>query len=229
MARKTVLICAWGLAWIVALATTAAAGGPDAVGSLMGSRNATLDGHAPLAHTVLLNGDKIAMTDGLAIVTLDRGNRMILLRDSAAVFLREADMLTVRMDRGYLSLYHPPDGSRMRVKAGDVTVAPAGGPGTLADLSLANGTLVVTARDGSLKVEKDGATSVVAKGHMMTLATAASGAPGSAPGGTLPPSSHAAPGTAAVVAAALAGGGASVASIASSRSNRKVSPVMPGP
>ena len=177
---------------------------------------------------MLLSGDKVAVKNGLAMVTLERGNRMILGRDSEAVFLRETDVLTVRMARGNLSLYHPPDGSSLRVKAGDVIVAPAGGPGTLGELSLADGLLVVTARDGSLKVERDGTTREVAKGHIMTLAIAASDAPGAVPGGTLPASSHAAPGTTAVVGAALAGSGPAVAAIASSRSSRQVSPVMPG-
>lgn len=199
------------------------------MGSLVGSRNATLDGHPPLSHTVLLSGDKVAVKDGLAMVTLNHGNRVILGRDSEAVFLRETDMLTVRVSHGNLSLYHPPEGSQLRIKAGNVIVAPAGGPGTLGELSLADGRLVVTARDGSLKVEKEGATREVEKGNTLTVSAAASRAPGSAHGGTLPASSHAAPGTTDVVAAALAGGGATVASIASTRSNRQVSPVKPGP
>jgi len=213
----------------VVLATTAAAGSPEAVGSLVGSRNATLDGHAPLAHTALLNGDKITVKDGLAMVTLNRGNRMILGRDSAAVFLRESDKLTVRMDRGRLSLYHPPDGSRLRVTAGSVTVAPAGGPGTLGDLVLANGLLVVTARDGSLRVEKDGATTEVEKGRTLTVAATAGRSP--TPGS---------PGHAHLrhvfgrrspvglgIAAGSAGGG--VSAIALARASRQVSPVIPGP
>jgi hypothetical protein len=220
---------AWAMVWLMALASTAAAGGPEAVGSLVGSRNATLDGHAPLPHTVLLSGDQVAVNDGLAMVTLDRGNRMILGRDSEAVFLREADTLTVGMARGHLSLYHPRDSSRLRVKAGDVVVASAGGPGTLGELSLANGLLVVTAREGRLKVEKDGATREVERGHTITVSTTTGRSPAPAPTGH----SHLKRvlNHKILVDLGIASGaaGATLASIALIRSSRQVSPVAPGP
>lgn len=229
MARKIAPGFAWAMVWLMALASTAAASGPAAVGSLVGSRNATLDGQGPLPHTVLLSGDKIAVNSGLAMVTLDRGNRVILGRDSEAVFLREADTLTVGMARGHLSLYHPRDGSRLRVKAGDVMVALAGGAGTLVELSLVRGLLVVTARDGRLKVEKDGATREVEKGHTLTVAATAGRAPAPAGAGV----SSAPPGfsseTPVVAGAASGGAGAILASIALTRSSRQVSPVVPGP
>jgi hypothetical protein len=229
MTRKTILRWAWGLAWVVVLAATAAAGGPDAVGSLVGSRNAMLDGHAPLPHTVLLSGDKVAVKDGLAMVTLERGNRMILGRDSEALFLREAGMLTVRVARGHLSVYHSADGSGLRVNAGGVIVAPGRGSGTLGEISLADGLLVVTARDGRLKVEKEGARREVEKGHTLTVAVTAGGTPKAAGLGNpsaRPVFSHK---TAVAAGAASGGAGAALSSIALTRSSRQVSPVTPGP
>jgi hypothetical protein len=173
MSGKKWLRGAWSLAWTMALAATAAAGGPGAVGSLVGSRNATLDGQPPLSHTVLLSGDKLTVNDGLAMVTLDRGNRMVLGEDSEASFFREAKTLTVLMARGKLSLYHPQDGSGLRVKTGDVTVAPVQGGKALGEIAVADGWLVVTVNDGSLKIEKDGTTSEIARGQTMTITTAA--------------------------------------------------------
>ncbi len=229
MAGKKWFRGVWALAWAMALAATAAGGGPDAVGSLVGSRNATLDGHAPLPHTVLLSGDQVAVNNGLAMVTLDRGNRMILGSDSEAVFLREARTLTVQMARGNLSLYHPADGSRLRINAGDVIVAPAGEPRTLGEISLANGLLVVTARDGSLKVEKDGATREVEKGHTLTVATTAGPAP-KATGTGFPSARPDFSRQMGVVAGATSGGGGAIlASMALTRSDLQVSPVTPGP
>ena len=180
MSGKKWLRGAWALAWAMAIAATAVAGGPEAVGSLVGSRNATLDGQPPLAHTVLLSGDKLTVNDGLAMVTLDRGNRMALGADSEASFLREAKTLTVLMARGSLSLYLPLDGSGLRVKAGDVTVAPVQSEKVLAEIAVAGGMLEVSVNDGSVKIEKDGTTSDVAKGHTMAIATAAAGAAASA-------------------------------------------------
>jgi hypothetical protein len=185
MFRRMAFGCAWALVFLVALAATAA-GGPDAVGSLVGSRNATLDGQAPLPHTVLLNGDKLAVNDGLAMVALARGNRMVLGQDSEASFLRDAQTLTVLMARGTLSLFHPRDGTGLRVKAGSVIVTPVEGAKTLGEIAVADGLLLVTSKDGSLKIEKDGTTSEVTKGHTMTIATAAAGTAAS----TLPGNSH---------------------------------------
>jgi hypothetical protein len=184
MIRKTLLCCAWGTVWLVALAAIAMAGGPNAVGSLVGSRNTTLDGERPLPNTVLLGGDKLQVKDGLAMVTLQRGNRVALGGQSEASFLREAGGVTVLMNRGSLSLYHPQSGSGFRVKVGGVTIVPADGPRTLGEIALAAGTLVVTAKDGSLDVEKDGATRKVAKGYTLTIAPAARGAAASASPGT---------------------------------------------
>jgi hypothetical protein len=180
MTWKTLPGCAWGIVWILVLAATAMAGGPDAVGSLVGSRNATLDGERPLPNTVLLSGDKLQVNGGLAMVTLKRGNRVALDGQSEASFLREAGIVTVVMKRGSLSLYHPQGGSRFRVKVGNLTIVLAGGSRTLGEVVMAGGILVVTAKDGSLDVEKDGATRKVAKGYTMTIAPAARGAAASA-------------------------------------------------
>ena len=152
------------------------AGGPDIVGSLVGSRNATLDGDHPLPNTVLLCGDKLQVNDGLAMVTLQRGNRVALGGQSEASFLYGVAGVTVLMNRGSLSLYHSQGGSGFKVKVGDVTIVPAGGPRTLGEVELAGGTLVVTAKDGSLDVEKEGATRKVAKGYTLTIAPAVRGA-----------------------------------------------------
>ena len=229
MAGKMKLGCAWALVWLLALATAAAAGGPAAVGSLVGSRNATLDGHAPLPHTVLLSGDKVAVEDGVAMVTLERGNRMILGRDSEAVFLREAGMLTVQITRGNLSLYHSPGGSSLRVKAGEVIVEPAAGPGTMGDLALADGLLVVTARDGSLEVEKEGATKEVENGHTLSVSANAARAPEPVPPGRAHLKHVVGERTLVDVGVAAGTAGAGVGTIALTRSSQQVSPVMPGP
>jgi hypothetical protein len=229
MCKRKWLSGAWTLACIVALAATAAAGGPDAVGSLVGSRNATLDGQRPLPHTVLLSGDKLQVNDGLAMVTLDRGNRMVLGGESEASFLREAGIVTVLMNRGNLSLYHPQGSSGFKVKVGDVTVTPSVGPRTLAEIALTDGLLVVTAKDGSLKVEKGGATREVAKGHTMTVPTTAGRSRSPAPAGNAsarPVFNH---GIAVAIGAVSAGGGATAASIALTRHSSQVSPITPAP
>lgn len=215
---------------MVALAGTAAAAGPRAVGSLVDSRNATLDGQRPLDHTVLLNGDRLQVNGGLALVMLERGNHMVLGGQAEASFLREARALTVKIIHGNLSLYHPADGSGLRIKAGGVTVSPFIGRKALAEIALSSGVLVVTAKDGPLKIEKDGTTSEVAKGHTVTIVTTTAGTTASALSGNLHLKhvlDHEVPS-----GVGSSGGGASAAAVAFAinhhRHHRHVSPIHPG-
>jgi len=203
----------------------AAAGGPIPVGSLVGSKNATLNGQAPLPYTTVLSGDNLQVRDGLALVTLDQGDRMILGSGTDASFSRETDGVAVSMTRGNLSLYHPEAGPGFRVKIGDVTVRPAPGYRTLGKIAMVDGTLRVTAKDGTLQVEKGGATKEVSKGKTITLAMTAARSPAPNPPVNLH-MSHTAHVTGAVVAG---GAAASLATMALTRSSTSVSPVVPAP
>lgn len=155
------------------------------VGSLMGSKNATLDGQAVLPHTTLLSGDKVQVNDGLAMVALEQGNRMILGRETEASFLREADRVSISLTHGNLALYHPQASQPFRVKVGDVTVAPEDGIKTMGEISMLDGLLVVTAKDGTLKVEKAGTTQEVSKGKTITMPASAGSAPTPVPDGNV--------------------------------------------
>jgi hypothetical protein len=165
------------MAWVLALTSIVAIGSPMPLGSLLGSKNATLDGQVPLPHTTLLDGDNLRVDEGLAMVTLDQGNRMVLGRQTQASFLREADAVTVSLTQGNLSLYHPQAGRPFRIKAGDVTVFPAKGYRTLGQIAMVDGFLAVTAKDGALQVEKGGAVQDVSKGKTITIATDTARAP----------------------------------------------------
>lgn len=176
-----------GLTWVVALAgfmvftVATAIGSPAPVGWLLGSRNATLDGQAALPHTAVLSGDNLQVGNGLAMVSLDQGNRMIMGRDTEASFLQQADGVTVSLTRGTMSLYHQGAGEALRVKIGDVTVAPSQNSRTLGEVAMADGFLLVTARDGTLQVERSGRTEEVSKGKTITIAAKAADAPAPAP------------------------------------------------
>jgi hypothetical protein len=213
----------------MALAAMAAAASPVPVGSLVGSRNATLDGQAPLPHTTLLSGDNLQVNDGLAMVALERGNRMILGRGSKASFTRDADIVTVSLTRGDLSLFHPKAGGKLRVKAGNVSVEPEQGSRTLGEIAMVDGLLVVRVKDGVLQVEDAGTTKEVSKGSTITIATTAAHAPAPTAPGNLH-FRHILNHEALVdLGVAAVGAGAAVAAVALTRSSRPVSPVTPAP
>lgn len=153
------------------------------VGALMESRNATVDGRDPLPHTTLLSGDRVQVKDGLALVTLDQGNRMVLGRETEASFLKDAKAVSISLRHGSLAFYHPQASSRFRIRAGSVTVSPAKDYKALGELAMADGALMVTAKDGVLEVEKSGHSQEVTPGKTITIATPAGSAPEPDPDG----------------------------------------------
>ena len=150
--------------------------GSAAVGSIAGSRNATLSGEALVANTTVFSGDHLQVRDGVAVVALEAGNRMVFGRETEASFLREARNVTVLLSRGNVSMYHPGTSESVAVKAGGVTVSPAGGYKTLGEVAMVDGRLVVTAKQGNLQVERQGRTEQVMEGKTVTLPVTAAAA-----------------------------------------------------
>jgi hypothetical protein len=149
--------------------------GSAAVGSIAGSRNATLSGEALVPNATVFSGDRLQVKDGVAVVALDAGNRMVFGRETEASFLREAKNVTVLLSRGNVSMYHPGASEGVAVKAGDVRVSPVAGYKTLGEVAMLDGSLVVTAKQGTLQVERQGRTEQVAEGKTVTLPVTAAG------------------------------------------------------
>lgn len=207
---------------------TVATAGVMPVGALIGSTNATVDGQATLPHTTLLSGDSLQVKNGMAMVTLDQGNRMVLGRQTEASFLRDAEAVTVSLKQGTLALYHPQAGSAFRVKAGNVTVAPAKGYQTMGEIAMADGSLVVMAKDGALEVENHGSTQEVSKGKTITITAPAGSAPVPVPPGRRH-LKHINKKLLLYLAIGAAAGGVAWAVISSGGGQTPVSPVTPAP
>ncbi len=220
----------WLGAWVLMAGLAGllpAMAGSGAIGSVVGARNAVLDGQSPLPNTTVLNGDRLRVNDGLAMVTLQQGNRMILGRETEASFSQEADGVTVSLQRGNVSLFQPQSSKGVRVKVGDVTVIPAEGYKTLGEVAMADGLVVVTAKDGALQVEKAGTTKQVSTGKTITIPTGIPRAPMPNPSGNrhLKVIWGNIPEIAAV--AAIAGGVAATALVLANRGTKQVSPSAP--
>lgn len=183
MTRETGLTRVAVLIGCVIMAVTVAMGSPAPVGWLLGSRNATLDGQSALPHTALLSGDSLQVRDGLAMVTLDHGSRVVVGRNTEAAFSREAGSVTVSLSRGTMSLFNPEASSSLRVKVGDVTVLPSEGSRTLGEIAMVNGLVLVTAKNGTLQVESAGNTQQVGTGKTITIAARPASAPTPMPQG----------------------------------------------
>lgn len=156
------------LLFAVATSTLAFAGSA-VVGSVAGSINASVGGQALLPNTTIFSGDNLQVRDGAAVVAVGRQSRMVFGRDTVVTFQREPNAVTVLLSQGNVSLYHPQESFGLQVKAGDVSIQPAAGFKVLGDVAMLNGALIVTAKEGSLRVERNGSTTEVVKGKTLTI------------------------------------------------------------
>jgi len=186
--------------------------GSAVVGSVAGSTNATVGGQTVLPNATLFSGDNLQVKDGMAVVALGSASRMMFGRDTVASFLRESNEVTVLLDQGSVSLFHDANGAPVRMKVGSVSVVPAAGIKTLGEVATLNGAVVVTAKEGTLRVEGNGKVVNVVKGKTITVvprATAPQGGGGGMSGATILE----------IVAAGAAGGALIVDALALSRAN----------
>jgi len=139
------------------------------IGSVAGSTNASIGGQALVPHTTLFSGDSLRVDDGAAVVAMGMGSRAVFGRDTVASFERGADDVSVLLGQGNVSIYRPEDGVALRVKVGDVTVSTAKGFKTLGEVAMVNGAVVVTAKEGMLKVEGSGKSTELTKGKSIAI------------------------------------------------------------
>jgi hypothetical protein len=142
--------------------------GSAIVGSVAGSMNATIGGQALLPNTTIFSGDSLTVKDGAAVVAVGRGGRLVFGRETVASFLRETGEVTVLRGQGNVSLYTA-GGAGLRVKVGEVSILPAAGYKTLGEVALLNGAVVVTAKEGKLRVEGNGPAVEVVKEKTITV------------------------------------------------------------
>ena len=161
-------------------------GGSAVVGSVATSTNAMVGGQAVLPNTTLFSGDVLQVKNGVAMVTLGTSSHVAFGRDTVASFLRDSSEVTVLLGQGNVSVFHAEDTMGVRVKVGNVSVVPVPGFKTLGEVAMLNGTMVVTAKEGMLRVEGNGQAVNVVKGKTVTVHPSAS-APQQGSGGNNPP------------------------------------------
>jgi len=209
-ARLTLCLIFLGL-----VVTVPAFCGSAVVGSVAGSMNATVGGQTLLPNTTLFSGDSLQVKDGVAVIAVGSTSRMVFGHNTSASFQRDANEVTVLLDQGDVSLFNAEGTMPVRVKVGNVSVAPLAGIKTLGEVAMLNGTAVITAKEGTLRVEGNGPAVNVVKGKTITVNTKA-GAP---QGGGNPPSGRhvSSEGMWMGAAAGLAGGALAVGAVALSR------------
>jgi len=170
MTMKSTILRVTLLALLVGVVTTVPAlAGSAVIGSVAGSMNASVGGQSLLPNTTIFSGDSLQVRDGVAVIAVGNNSRVTFGRDTVASFLRDTNEVTVMLSQGNVSMLHPNDGTSVRVKAGAISVTPAAGFKTLGEIAMLNGSVVVTAKEGSLQVESRGETKNVAKGQTIVF------------------------------------------------------------
>jgi len=153
-----------------------------------GSVNATMGGRELVTNSTIFSGDSLQVKEGVAVIALGRGSRLVFGRESAVSFSQEADAVTASLGRGNVSLFSSDGGAGVRVKVGEVTIAPAKGFKTIGEVAMANGSFTVSTKEGLLRVEGNGQAVDVAKGKTIAVtpkvARGPSGGSGGGGGGT---------------------------------------------
>jgi hypothetical protein len=92
--------------------------------------------------------------------------------------------VTAVLGQGNVSLFYPDGGTGVRVKAGEVTIAPAKGFKTSGEVAMLNGAIMVTTKEGLLRVEGDGQAVDVAKGKTIAVMPKVARGPAGGGGGS---------------------------------------------
>ena len=162
---------------LLGLASIPAFAGSAVVGSVAGSMNATVGGQPLLPNSVIFSGDSLKVRDGATVIALASGSRLVFGRETEARFLREGNGVTVLLGEGSVSVYHPEGSAEVRVNANNVSIAPTPGFKTLGEVAMLNGAIMVTSKEGSLRVEGNGSPVEVATGKTITIGSRMARAP----------------------------------------------------
>jgi hypothetical protein len=169
-----------------------ALGGSAAIGTIAGGLDTTMGGEAVQPNTLVFGGDTLRVAEGAAVVAMNTGSRVVLGQRTAASFLRVPGEVVVLLEQGNVSLYHPGSAEPLRLRLGALSVGPARGFDTFGDVAVLHDVAVVTAKEGILRLERNGSAVEVRKGQTVTVSTKVAGAPQGAPsaGAGVPPPQH---------------------------------------
>lgn len=198
--------------------------GSAVIGSVAGSSNAWIGGETLLPNTTIFSGDSLQVHDGVAVVAVGKSGRLVFGRDTVASFERNAGEVTVLLSQGNVSVFHPGDGAAVRVKVGEISVAPTTGFKSLAEVAMLSGSVIVSAKEGALDVDDHGSTKRVAQGHTIVITpkiaqTKSSGGAGWGGGSTTIEVATLGAAVAAAILAAIAIGRADNATNAANKAN----------
>ena len=129
-----------------------AAGGASPLGTLHSNGQVYVGVHKALAASALYSGDWVSTADGRATLSLARGTRILIDRESLAGLRRADSGVVIGLERGRLAWTMGPKTS-VQVETDGLTLTPAGSFPSLAEVAMrADGSLVLSVHRGTVAV-----------------------------------------------------------------------------
>jgi hypothetical protein len=177
-----------GLGWLLLVtASICALAGPGAVvGTLVTGSDIRVGGLPAKPGLTIMSGDSLVAGDDGGVIMVGAANRITLGARVALSFDKSTSEVLVRLLQGGLILFHPDkEETSVRVEAGDVSILPASGFATLAEVSMSKEELTIAAKKGLLSVQGDGQTVQLPPGRAIKFSAKVNSAPQQtgAPGG----------------------------------------------
>jgi len=140
-----------------------------AIGSVTATTNATLNGLPLLPRTAVFSGDTLVVKNGAVEIALSDGSRLVFGQDTEATFLGEGTLVTPVLGQGTVVLFHPKGSAGLQLRVSDFLIVPAEEFKTQGEVALLNAEVVVTSREGSLRIEGNGPPMEVSSGKTITI------------------------------------------------------------
>ena len=164
---------------LLATAGISALAGSDAVvGTLLTGNDIQVAGIPVKPGLAIMSGDNLIAGDDGGIIMVGGANRITLGAKAELSFDKSPSGVDVRLLQGGFSLYHSDkDQTAVRVKAGDVSIQPATGFVTVAEVSMGHEDLTVVDRQGLLNVQGAGKTVQLPQGRAIKFTASTNRAP----------------------------------------------------
>jgi hypothetical protein len=142
----------------------------DVVGAVVGSRNASVKGGSVRTGQTIVSGDDLRVGNGGAEVSVAGGSRILIGGNSVTRFQKSNDAVTTEITEGSVKMFYGgKPGIIPRLNSGNVWIAPKPGLRSLGKVAVTEQGMLISALEGSLRVEGAGSSIEVPAGNEILL------------------------------------------------------------
>jgi len=142
----------------------------NVVGAVVGSRNASVKGNSVRTGQTILSGDQMRVADGGAEVSIAAGSRILIGGNTVTSFQRSGQGVTTEVTEGSVKVFYAGNsGVVPRVNSGNVSITPNSGLASVGKVVVTERGMLVSALEGSLRIEGAGSSFEVPSGERVLL------------------------------------------------------------